>query len=191
MNRNLPHAPALNARSYSHRTAPWLARCFRLFLGSWGTALAVLTALNWPVMPTSARLLAVILVPGLVWGATWPRLWARSVSFIADEDGMYFPRNAWQVTSLGQQAPEAWLYVPWNHVQNVRLAKESGENTRCIAVDVCISAIEKVDFFNSVATPQDAATARVGYTAVAFTDWQPSLREVAMRLQHLQGRSLA
>jgi hypothetical protein len=140
-----------------------------------GLVLAVVSARSWSEMPFPARALVTVLAPAMTVAAFWSRPWRRLIKFVAFEQGIAFPSNEQLVLSLGAQNTPRWLVVRWGDISNIRLAREVGDGSRCIAFDVQVSAQERELFFRHVDEPRDGRTASEGILSVAYADSPPSL----------------
>jgi hypothetical protein len=162
-------------------------RGFRCGLLVAGAVTAVMLARQWQVMPLWAALMAGLLAPALMGFSVWPRAWRDTTRFIADETGMFFP--AYAALTLGATEPgqeEAWLAVPWQHVTNIRVATEIGEDGRCVAFDLQVSPSERARFFETVGEPRDRRGRHPALVFAAYGGWPPSAKPVAQRLLSLQ-----
>ncbi|MEO6277288.1 hypothetical protein [Roseateles sp.] len=189
MNRLLPKPPTPNPTTFVYRPPPWLMLGFRCAMLVVGAVTAVMLALHWQAMPLWAALLAGLLTPALMGGSAWPRLWRDTTRFIADETGMFFPAYPALTFAATEPRQEAWLAVPWQHVANIRVATEVGEDGSCVAFDLQVSPSERARFFGTVGEPRDRRGQRSAQVFAAYGGWPPSAKPAAARLLSLQSRS--
>ncbi|MBC7956146.1 MAG: hypothetical protein H7Y33_09790 [Cytophagales bacterium] len=152
--------------------------------------MATLLALHWPAMPWPARILAVILAPGLLAWSAWPQPWRHVTRFIANEDGMYFPAYPPLTISASSTLHEEWLEVPWENIVDIRLAREVGEDGKCVAFDVLVTASERSRFFAAVGTPRDRREPAPAQVSAAYGGWPRSPARVVEQLESLRLRSV-
>jgi hypothetical protein len=151
---------------------------------------AFLSAKQWSAMPLFARFLAALIAPSLIAGAMWPRPWRYTTRFIANESGVYFP--AYATLTLGKsQIEEEWLGVPWEHITNIRVATESGEDGKCIAFDIQASPSERSRFFEAVGVPRDRSKPLSETVFAAYGGWPPSPSRAVQKLHSLSLRGEA
>jgi len=192
MNRILSAPPDLTPATFVFGSPPWLVigiRCFLLFAG---VITAFLCAQQWSVMPLFARLMAALIAPSLIAGSVWPRPWRNTARFIANESGIYFPAYpALTLSSSKSEIGEQWLGVPWESIANIRIATESGEDGKCIAFDIQVSASEKAKFFQAVGIPRDRSESVAETVCAAYGGWPPSRSRAVRKLHSLSSQNEA
>lgn len=186
MHRTLPERPEDTPDTYIAETPAWLVWIFRSVLMAAGCATAVLLAQHWRAMPWPACLIAVSLSPALVAWALWSRPWRYMVRFIANGNGMYFPAYPGLLLSREAPPPVTWLEVPWQHISNIRLAREVDESGRSVALDIEASADEATRFFGAVGIPQDRRERHPAKVFAAYGGWPPSPAKTLAQLQRLK-----
>jgi hypothetical protein len=180
--------PLDDPASYVLETPGWLRTGARLLILAMGLALAVLSARSWGEMPFAARAMVVVLAPAMTLVALWNRPWRKLVKFVAYDLGIAFPSNEQLVLSSHTQPNLRWLLVPWENISNIRLAREVGDASRCVAFDVRVSAEERESFFRHVDKPRDGRTARDAFLSVAYADSPPSLARTHAALLSLKAK---
>jgi hypothetical protein len=142
-------------------------------------------------MPLGFRGLACVLVSAFSFFALHERTWEKTIKFIADKHGIFFPCNELLVSALGQKHQKAWLLVPWGNITNVRIAQEYDNDhdlAACVAFDVRVSPEEQAGYFKYVGYPTDCATNEEDILSVAYNDNPPSPRKTFALLKELKHR---
>ncbi len=191
MNLQFPKMPTLLGDHYVHRTPKWLVILFRLSFGIGGAGLAILSFRDWGGMPPGFRALALILIPVFVFFAIQGRTWRNTVKFLTDDRGLFFPCNELIAATVGQESSNNWLLVPWNHISNIRVAKEidhEGGLCICVAFEVKVSSEEQAKFFLHVGYPTDRAQHTDSQLSVAYSDSPPFPKNTVALLQEMKRR---
>jgi hypothetical protein len=189
MNHTLSKRPDSSPTTVVFGAPSWLVMGLRCVLAVMSCVAAALSSLHWSGMPWAARLLVAFLAPALVAWSIWPRPWRRVTKFIADDGGMYFAAHSPLMVWSKPRETEEWLQVPWPHIDNIRLAREAGEDGHCVAFDLQVTTTERSRFFAAVGTPRDRRDVpEAGFTA-AYGGWPPSPAQVVEQLKSLRLRS--
>lgn len=190
MNQIFPKMPSLVGAHYVHHIPVWFAALLRLLCGVCAITTATMFYLDWGNTSFGFRVLACLLVPAFTFFFLRKEAW-QSISFIAADDGVFFPCNELLVITLGQKRKNAWLLIPWVNIANVRLAKylDNDNDLRpCVALDLKVSQEERAGFFQYVANPTDSAHHSGSILSVAYGGALPSPKKAFTRLKELAPR---
>jgi hypothetical protein len=188
VNRAFHRLPSLLGDHYVHRTPRWLVILVRLFFGAGSVAFASLSIQDWNNMPFGFRALVCVLVPAFMLLALLPRRWEKTIKFLADDRGVFFPCNELLATTLGREGSSRWLLVPWENIANIRVSTEidcENSSSPCIAFDVKVSPEEQADFFRHVGSPTDRSQTASDIVPVAYGGYPPAPRITVERLKQL------
>lgn len=180
--------PLDDTASYVLETPRWLRTAVRSLMLAMGLALAVLSARSWGDMPLPARAMVLVLAPAMTLVALWNRPWRSLIKFVAHDLGIAFPSNEQLVLSPHSPAGQRWLVVPWENISSIRLTREVGDGSRCVAFDVVVSPEEKEAFFRHVDTPRDRRVTSDALVSVAYADSPPSLAKTHAALLSLKAK---
>ena len=181
--------PPQGAEIYVHATPRWLLWVVRVAFAVFALVLGGLTWHDWAQMPAWARLLSLTLSPALLGLSAWPTVWRSTAKFVASREGVAFPSNEQLVLRFGRPVDEAWLFVPWACIGNLRLSKSVGDHSVCVAFDLQISTAERERFFGHVASPVDCKEGEPSVLRVAYDDSPPAPRRTLERLSDLKARA--
>lgn len=189
-NQMLAEKPSLEDDHYVYRMPPMLVALLRLTFGIASVALIAATAANWGEMPWGFRALAGVLALAFGFFAQRSGIWRRTVRFLADGRGVFFPCNELVVAIAGRENRGAWLFVPWSRVSNLRVAieKDYEGRSKCLAFDVSVSKEEREAFFEHVGYPTDGNRSVGGSLAVAYSDFPPRPEKAVAILRALMNR---
>ena len=195
MNKRLHEMPTLGSDAYAPTMPVWFTNLLRLVSILFATALVWLAMRGWATLPVWVLILICILAPVFFFSALNSRGWAlysTTPFFLADHLGMYFKHRDALTKHLGKDAEiknqqrKAWLFVPWENISNIRLAKViSHEGTsEGAAMDVKATAEEVAQFF--IDDLKDKQSRQEDMFAVAFyTNFPPRPRHVVSILQEM------
>jgi hypothetical protein len=182
--------PSLVGEHYVHSSPVWVATLLRLLFGVCAITTATMFYIDWDNTSLGFRVLACLLVPAFTFFSLHKKAW-QSISFIAADNGIFFPCNELVVITLGRKRKTAWLLVPWTNIANVRLAKyldNDNDLRTCVALDLKVSQKERADFFQYVANPTDGAHPSENILSVAYGGALPSPKKTFTRLKELELR---
>lgn len=186
--------PNLGSEAYAPMMPKWATNMLRLLSLGFAVGSAWLAMQEWHRMPLFAQVIMAILPPAMLYAAAHPKGWATLSTvpfFLADRNGLYFKHKMADVTHLGKDAESknalraGWLFVPWEHISNIRIEKVRGnEGTVSGGVlDVQASEDELKDFFGHWQYQKS------GEASVAFyVNIPPSPRTVVAQVQEMMGR---
>jgi hypothetical protein len=186
-NRVLPCRPTPAGRAYVLANPRWLWLAFRAAMILVGPLLLYLFYTD-ASLPLPGQLLAAVVGVGTFCVGVWQRPWDRFEFFVADDEGIAFPANGPPKTTPRGEKDGRWLHVPWKNIDNVRIAVERGDGTRCVAFDVRATPDEKRDFFGCVDRPADRGDAPHGVIHVAFGISPPAPAKTVAALSALRER---
>lgn len=199
MNKILPEMPRLTGDVYAPVMPMWFVNGLRLFSLLFSSCVAWLSYRSWLEMPIFAKVIVSILIPLFFLSAfsakKWWATYAVSPFFLADHLGMYFQRNASLLTYIGNKNQhqknqlKQWLFVPWNHIFHVRVAKVSTSDGYAdgAVFDVNASDEEATAFFDY--DIKDRIPIQAGMKAVCFyMNFPPAPRKVVARVQEMKNK---
>jgi len=191
VNQIFSKVPPLVGEYNIHSIPVRLAIVLRMAFGIGAIVAATMFYLDWSNTSLGFRVFACVLVPALAFAALHKEVWG-SVTFVADDRGMFFPCNELPlVTVLSQEHKKSWLLVPWSNISNLRLAKyldNDNDLRTCVAFDLKVSQEERARFFQYVGTPTDSANHAENLLSVAYGGTPPSPKRVFTRLKELELR---
>jgi hypothetical protein len=190
-NRVLPCRPTPTGRAYILSNPRWLLLAFRTAMLLVGPLLLYLSLYTDARLPLPGQLLAVAVGIGTVCIGVWRRPWSRYEPFVADDAGIAFPANELLRVTLHGKEDGRWLHVPWKNIENIRVAVERGDRTRCVAFDVRATPDERRDFFGCVDEPADRGNTPNNTIYAAFGMSPPHPEKTVAALNALRERSEA
>ena len=190
--------PNLGSDAFAPVMPKWFTNLLRLISIAFALAVTWFSIHDWAKMPVWVQGLVCVLVPAFFFSAFHSKGWALYSTvpfFLADHRGMYFKHKHALTTHLGKDAEvknklrKTWLFVPWQNISNIRVAKVATHegSFNGAVLDIKATNEESEEFF--AGRKIDKNSQQDGSVSVAFyMNFPPTPRKVVAILQEMMGR---